>query len=177
MVQRNWWGFHSLGLWIALGICAFVAAGCGADWFKVGSVKVTPVNPSVVAGSTQQFTAMVAFQGGTPFDGTGTSTWASSDSTVATINATGNSAGLATALKAGSTTISATNGGVTSSTTLTVTAARSLVSIAVTPVNPSVAISNSVQLKATGTFNDGSTADLTSTANWSSSDTTEAPPT
>src|SRR6267154_1310122 len=107
MVRRNWSELFSFGFRVALGISTLALAGCRTDWFKVSSVQVTPVRPSVMAGASQQFKAMVTFKGGTPFDGTGTVMWASSDNTVATISSTGNSPGLAMALKAGTTTISA----------------------------------------------------------------------
>ena len=57
----------------------------------------------------------------------------------------------------GTSTISATLGGVSGSTVLTVTAAV-LQSIAVTPANPSVAKGLTEQFTATGTFSDNSTA-------------------
>jgi hypothetical protein len=57
---------------------------------------------------------------------------------------------------------------VTGSTTLTVTA-PALVSIAVTPLNPSVSSGLTVQFTATGTFTDNSTQNLTATVAWTSS--------
>jgi 6-phosphogluconolactonase len=48
----------------------------------------------------------------------------------------------------------------------------SLVSIQVTPSNPSVAVGAMQQFAAAGTFSDGSTQDLTHSAVWSSSETT-----
>ena len=61
--------------------------------------------------------------------------------------------------------------GVTGSATVTVTAAV-LISIAVTPANPSIANGGTIQLTATGTFSDGSMEELTSQVSWiSSSDT------
>ena len=47
--------------------------------------------------------------------------------------------------------------------------AKTLSSLAVTPATPSVPLGLTQQLKATGTFSDGSTADLTATVSWSSS--------
>src|SRR5271166_2220010 len=44
-----------------------------------------------------------------------------------------------------------------------------LVSIAVTPANPSIGAGNQQQLAATGTYSDGSHQDLTSSATWTSS--------
>lgn len=49
-----------------------------------------------------------------------------------------------------------------------------LTSIQIIPAKPSVAVGASTQLKATGTYSDGSSGDITTTANWSSSDTTQA---
>jgi len=49
-----------------------------------------------------------------------------------------------------------------------------LVSLAVTPANPSVAIGTPQQFTATGTYGDGSKQDLTSSATWSSSTTSVA---
>jgi hypothetical protein len=47
--------------------------------------------------------------------------------------------------------------------------APTLVSIAVTPVNPSITKGGTLQFTATGTFSDGSTQNVTNTATWSSS--------
>jgi len=128
------------------------------------SIAVTPANPSIAVGATEQFTATGTYNGGSTQNLTSTVTWGSSAPGVATI-ATG---GLAKGVKAGASTISATLGSITGSTTLTVTA-PALVSIAVTPANPSIAVGTTQQFTATGTYSDGSTQNLTSTATWSSS--------
>jgi N-acetylneuraminic acid mutarotase len=78
---------------------------------------VTPANPTIAVGVTQQFKATGTFSDGTTQDLTSSVTWASGTPVTATISATG----LASALKAGTTTISATSGVVTGSTVLTVT--------------------------------------------------------
>src|SRR6266496_710591 len=67
------------------------------------SIAVTPVSPSIVNGTTQQFTATGNYSEGTTQNVTTSATWSSSDPTVATIS----SQGLATGLKAGSVTITA----------------------------------------------------------------------
>jgi len=71
----------------------------------------------------------------------------------------------------GTTTISALFGGVSGSSLLTVNAAN-LSSIAIQPVNGSIAQGTKQQFTAIGTFNDGSTRDITHAVTWSSSDTT-----
>ena len=95
---------------------------------------MTPANPSVPKGLTQQFTATGTYSDNSTQDLTSQVTWASATTSVATIT----TAGLATAVATGTSTISATLGAITGSTVLTVTAAV-LQSIAVTPANPSVA--------------------------------------
>ncbi len=130
------------------------------------SIAVTPANPSVSAGATQQFTATGKYSDQSTQDITSAVTWASSNSAMATIT----SAGMATALKAGNASISASQGSVSGSTVLTVTAAT-LVSIAVTPANSSVLAGSTIQFKATGTFSDTSMQDLTTSVAWTSSNT------
>ena len=135
------------------------------------SIAVTPTNQSVAAGTQQQFTATGTFSDNSTQNLTNSVTWASSDTTIATISATG----LATTLqKAGTTSISAQQGNITGKTNLTVTAAPTLVSIAVTPANQSVAAGTPQQFTATGTFSDNSTQNLTNSVTWASSDTTIA---
>ncbi len=82
----------------------------------VHRVTVTPATPSIAVGETQQFTATAYDSSGTEISGK-TFTWTSNDTTVANIN----SSGLATAVNAGSTTITATTDGVSGTASLTVT--------------------------------------------------------
>ena len=83
------------------------------------ALSVSPVNGTITVGATQQFTATGSYSDGTTQDLTGQVTWTSSIGTVATIS----TAGRATALAAGTTTISAGLSGITGSTTLTAQAA------------------------------------------------------
>ena len=53
-------------------------------------------------------------------------------------------------------------------------ATNTLVSIAITPANPSIAVGRIQQFAATGTFSDGTTQELTSSVNWSSANTAVA---
>jgi len=131
----------------------------------LSSIAVTPANPSINAGSTQQFTATGTFSDSSTQNLTSSVTWTSSKTTVATISA----AGLATGVAAGSSTIQAASGSITGSTTLTVNAvAPTLVSIAVTPSSPSIQNGSTQQFTATGTYSDSSTKNITSTVTWSS---------
>lgn len=81
------------------------------------SVKPQNVTLSISLNqTTQQFTAQATFDDGSLGDITNTASWTSSSTSVATIN----SSGFAQAMTAGSTTISASAGGVAGTTLLTV---------------------------------------------------------
>jgi Bacterial Ig-like domain (group 2) len=106
-------------------LATFGAIGCGSASVPSATVRavtlvsiaVTPTNPSVAAGGTQQCTATGMYSDASTQNLTANVTWASSSTATATISG----GGLASALEAGSTTISATSGTVTGNTSLTVT--------------------------------------------------------
>lgn len=87
----------------------------------VSSVSVTPSPASLKTGETLQFTATAKYSNGTTANVTSSAAWTSSNTSVATID----SSGLATALAAGLTTISAKVSGVAGSAPLTVSVASS----------------------------------------------------
>jgi len=131
----------------------------------LSSISVTPAASTAPRGTTQQFTAIGSYSDGGSRDLTTTATWVSSDASVATINASG----LAIAANRGTATVSATSAGVTGSTSFTV-AAAALVSLAVTPGNATLGFLGATQqFRATGTYTDQSTAELTNEVAWSSS--------
>ena len=127
------------------------------------SITVTPVNPSISKGGTQQFTATGTYSDSSTANITGQVTWTSGTPAKATITG----AGLATGVAAGTSTITATLGSVSGSTVLTVTPAT-LTSITVTPANPSISKGGTQQFTATGTYSDSSTANLTGQVTWTS---------
>ena len=127
------------------------------------SITVTPATASVAKGFSQQYTATGTFSDGSTQNLTPVVIWTSSATTVATIT----SGGLATVLSAGTTTITASYAGLSGTATLTGTTAT-LVSISVTPPSSTISKSGKVQLKATGTFSDGSTLDITTQVSWTS---------
>ncbi len=135
------------------------------------SITVTPAVPTIPLGSTKQFTATGSYTDGSTQNITGTVTWTSNTLAVATISNAAGMNGLATSVGTGQTTITATLGSITGSTTLTV-GVVALSSIALSPVNSSIALGTTQQFAAIGTYTDGSTQDLSSSAVWSSSDTT-----
>ncbi len=137
------------------------------------SIDVTPATPSIARGLSQQFTATGTYTDSTTQDLTTSATWASSDTTKASISNASGSQGFASSGEVGSTSISATFNGVTGSTALTISSAT-LVSIGVTPATPSIAKGISQQFTAIGIYTDATTQDLTTSATWASSDTKKA---
>jgi uncharacterized protein YjdB len=132
------------------------------------SIAINPQSATVALGSTQQFTATGTFTDGTTQDLTQSGQWSSSVATVATISNTAGTAGLASTLGTGTTTIGISSGAISATATLVVNPAA-LVSIAVNPQSPTIALGTTQQFTATGTYTDGSTQDLTTVVTWSSS--------
>ena len=128
------------------------------------SLAVTPSKPSIALGTKQQFSVTGTFTDGSTQDLTTSVSWNSSNTRVATINGQG----LASTAEQGMTTITASSGSVSGSITLTVTA-PTLVSIALTPLQPSITVADTLQFTASGNFTDGSRQDFTTTATWNSS--------
>jgi uncharacterized protein YjdB len=128
------------------------------------SIFVTPASPSVAIGQNQQFVATGLYADGSTQDLTSSVSWSSSQPAVTAIT----SAGLASGLSGGSTTITAALGTVNATATVSVNS-LALVSIAVMPGNASIALGTNQQFAAIGTYADGSTLDLTTSVTWSSS--------
>jgi hypothetical protein len=101
------------------GALSSVASGTTtASTAAVASVTLSPASASVVVGAGQQFSATLKDAAGNVLTGR-TITWSSSAPSVATVSGSG----LATSVVVGTTTISATSGGVTGTAALTVTVA------------------------------------------------------
>jgi uncharacterized protein YjdB len=130
----------------------------------VVSIAVTPANASIPLGTLQQLSATGTFSDGTTQNITGTVTWSSSKNSVASITVSG----LVTARNLGTVTITAASGSVSGSTSLSVNAAN-LSSLAIPQGNVTIAENTSEPFSVVGTFNDGSTRDLTTQAIWTSS--------
>jgi len=101
------------------------STACGSNQLNLQvvfllSLSVTPVNPTIKVGETQQFTATGHYSDGSTLNLTTAATWASSNLAVAPISNVPGSQGLAIGLIPGTTTISATAFGLTGMTTLTV---------------------------------------------------------
>lgn len=116
-----------------IALCSFIGTGCqfgkqhggggGGSNAQLVSITITPASPSVLVGAGLQFSGFGTMSDGTQVPNNGLATWASSNTAVATIDP---AAGLATGVKPGTTTISATYQGITGQTTLTVNAVSAL---------------------------------------------------
>lgn len=130
----------------------------------ISYVQVTPTNANLPVGGSQQFTATVVFADFSTRNVTGQATWTSSSSQVAVVTGSGGNAGRASALAEGTTSISATYSGVSGATTLTV--AKAVKSISVTPTNPTTVLGVSLPFTATATLSNDTSLTVTPSASW-----------
>ena len=130
----------------------------------ISSISVTPQIRSIANGTTQQFTAVATLTDNSTQDVTSQADWSSSTSAVASVD--GN--GLATSVGQGQTAITASVGSVSGQANLTVTAAVAA-TITVEPTTSSIVNGTTLQYRATATFTDSSTQDVTDRASWLSS--------
>jgi len=128
------------------------------------SISINPSNPRIEKGTTLKFTAVGTFSDGSTSSSLSGLSWKSSKPNIAQVRGSG----LAHGKKAGTVTISASSAGIKGTTTLTV-GTGTLTSVAITPLDSSVTLGNTQQFTATGSFNDGTTQDITLTTHWSSS--------
>lgn len=129
----------------------------------LNSISVTPANPFIAPGGAITFSASGKFSDGSVQDVTALAKWTAGSSNAATIvssTMTGQGIGPAT--------ITAKVGSFSATANLAVASAKQI-SLALTPTTVQIAGQTSTQLKATGTFVDGSTQDFTRLVNWTSS--------
>ncbi|SDJ03730.1 Ig-like domain (group 2) [Frankineae bacterium MT45] len=141
-----------------------VVAGPASSSVVLNSLAVTPATASALVGATTQFHATGTYSDASTADLTSTASWSSSNPGVATVN----SAGLVTAVGAGTATITATSGSVSNSATIKVTAPVTLTGVTLTGVPASLAKGLTGQLAATANYSDGTSTSITSSATWSS---------
>ena len=152
------------GLFLSCGGGSTQQRGGGGAAAKLTQITITPSNPTITKGASQQLAATGTFDDKTQQALGASVTWQTSQSAVATVNTQGNVTGVGVGVAQ----ISAAYQGVTGTTSVTV-AAPTLVSITVSPNQSSLPVGESEQLTATGNFSDGTTQNLTQSATWSSS--------
>lgn len=166
------------GRWIvgAVALTLFTGA-CGSATSPTTTTTTTTVTLSTVVvsgsppvlGATSQFTATAKMSDATTQDVTSQATWASSDTSIATVS----SSGFVEGLSAGQVKITATYQNLTGSHTFTVGPSRVTISvIAVSGSAPSTG--GTSQFTATAVYSDGSADDVTSLASWTSSNSAVA---
>jgi len=133
------------------------------------SIAIAPTQLALTVGQKAQLTATATLTDGTSQDVTHTVSWNISDPSVIGIDSTG----LASALKAGTSALSASltgsgSGKIAGSSTATV-APELLSVLQISGHDASMALGTSQQLTAVGTYNDGAVRDLTAAVSWSSS--------
>lgn len=138
------------------------------------SITIAPLESSIYISGNQQYTATGIYTDGSIFDITEIVFWQSSNTAVAQISNDEVSPGLATPVGAGSTTISATFGELSTNTLLTINPIN-LLSIAISPTLNTMSIGDTLQLTATATYSDGSSKNITNIVTWSSPSTTTTP--
>jgi uncharacterized protein YjdB len=136
---------------------------------QLAAVQLSPVNPTVPRGLTRQLSAIGLYTDDTTQDLTGSATWTSADDTLATVSNASGSEGIVQAIDQGTVVVTASVGGRTGSTQVTVSPAV-LQLLQVNPVGPSVSAGLTEQLTATGIYSDSTTQDLTTQVTWTSSD-------
>jgi hypothetical protein len=135
----------------------------------LSQLQLTPPAPSAAAGLTLPLKAQGLFSDGTSQELTDFVSWSSAAPAVASVSSASGSEGLVSAQTSGTAVISATALGVTNQVTFTVNAAL-LVSLGVTPASATVPAGLTQAFVATGTFTDGTTADVTAQASWATGD-------
>lgn len=133
------------------------------------ALQVTPTNANLAVDFRRQLRAFGRYSDSTVRDVTTSVTWATNDSSLATISNAPDSRGVATGVAAGTVSISAQLSGVTGSTLLNVTDAT-LTALQVTPGPTSLPVGSDRQFVAIGTFSDSSVQVLTEQVTWSSAD-------
>ncbi len=147
-------------------VAALAATACSGSKDAAPSLTrldVTPPAPTLPRGAALQLRATAVWSSGAPQDVGSVATWTTSNAAVASV-----AGGLVTGLATGSATITATWSGQVSAVALTVTPAA-LVAVAVDPPAAAVPAGTRRAFTATGVYTDGTTADLTASAAWTSS--------
>lgn len=139
----------------------------------LASIAITPNPLALVLGLSGALTATGTYQNGITQDLTSQVAWSVSDSAIATISNASGSAGRVTSVAVGSTVVVAMLGSAAAKAIVNVSQAT-LTGITVTPATASITAGSKQQFTATGTYDNGSTPDLTSQVTWSSSDITVA---
>jgi len=135
-------------------LTAVLLQACGggsSSTSTVASITVSPTSGSVSVNGSQTFAATALDSNGQTVTGQ-TFTWASSNTAIATIT----SAGVATGVAAGSSQITASDAGVTS-TAATLTVSPAIASVTLSPLSATIKVGQTQQFTASATDASGNT--------------------
>jgi uncharacterized protein YjdB len=135
-------------------LTAVLLQACGggsSSTSTVASITVSPTSGSVSVNGSQTFAATALDSNGQTVTGQ-TFTWASSNTAIATIT----SAGVATGIAAGSSQITASDAGVTS-TAATLTVSPAIASVTLSPLSATIKVGQTQQFTASATDASGNT--------------------
>jgi len=152
-------------IWALTAFAVLLLAGCGEffqDADELVSISLSPTNSTLQLSKTQQFMAIGTFGDSSSRDISSSVNWKSSSGKVALVN----TSGMATANATGTTTITASQGDISGSTSLTVSINGT--GLTVSPSSETISEGQTVQF--TATLNGSSVSGVT----WSSSRTTIA---
>jgi uncharacterized protein YjdB len=128
------------------------------------SITLSPMDPQLPLGTSQQFTALATYSDGTTANVTNNVVWSVSDDTILALPAD-SPPGLISTFSEGNASVTATMESVNGTTDVTVTP-PALVSIAITPAAPTCPLGATIQFAASATWSDGSTTDVTNAGSW-----------
>ncbi len=186
----NWSSSNSAVAAVRSGTVTGVAAGTaqiGASYNGVSSapavitvnaaeptltaVRISGASSTVQTGQSIQFSATAVYSDNGTKDVTGAANWSSSNSAVAAVRS-----GTVTGVAAGTAQIGASYNGVSSApAVITVNAAEpTLTAVRISGASSTVQTGQSIQFSATAVYSDNGTKDVTSAANWSSSNSAVA---
>ena len=124
-------------------------------------LAVAPGRTSIALGDTAKFTVVANYSDGTTEDVTASAAWSTLNSSIATVNA----GGVASPVAVGTATIMANALGKSRTASLIVSKAA-LTAISVTSPTAPIALGQSAQLQAQGTYSDKSVQDITDQVSW-----------
>jgi uncharacterized protein YjdB len=150
----------------ANGVSDTSTATISSTALSVVAVEITPDTASVIVGQSLTLTATAIASDSTTVAGQST-TWSSSNTSIATVTSTGSVKGVAP----GKASVMAVSGGVSSTAAVTVSSAPAVpvASVSVTPTTASITVGHTTQLSATTLDSTGATLTGRSVT-WTSSD-------
>jgi uncharacterized protein YjdB len=130
------------------------------------SLTVAPPAVTLTPDETRQLTATATYSDGSTTDVRDGVEWRSDDPKVADVDPSG----LATAHGPGTATVTATFEGIAGDAVITVDPPVTLTAVTVTPADATLASGDTLQLTATATFSDGTTAEVRDGVEWRTDD-------